>query len=176
MPLTANLLPSTVPPTSFATPFDRATSFAENQAFTASGAINNHNTQIDLGGVAQSPSAGLGSGVGRVSGIWCVNVSTMDFASLDETYRLFLLASNDVAWGNGNVDLLAFHDFASVTAGRIIPTLMGQSLAAPTQLRIPFINLKQGLLYRYLRCNIVITGSTPQATLTSWLSFSREMM
>jgi hypothetical protein len=110
------------------------------------------------------------SGVGRKEGIWVINGTAIDFSSGDETYRLHLLGSNDVAFGNGNVDLLAFQDFAAASAGRIIATLLGASLAAPSVCYVPFVNLKQKLLYRYARCRLVAGGATPSITLSTWLS------
>jgi hypothetical protein len=172
MPLTAGNLPSQ-PPT-YATPFDIATAFANNQTLTVTGDLG-PNTQLDIGGPVPLPG-GVGSGAGRTDGIWVINITAMDFASADESYRFHLLGSNDVAFGNGNVDLLGFHDFAAASAGRIIPTLMGASLAAPTRVYVPFVTVRQGLVYRYLRCRAVIAGTTPSLTLSSWLSFSNELM
>jgi hypothetical protein len=176
MPLTGTTLPSSVPPSQYATSFDRTMAFAENQTRIATGFLDNINAQIDIGAAAALPSgAGIGSGVGRMDGFWTTQVSVMDFSNGDEFYRLFLLGSNDVAFGNGNVDLLAMHDFAAASAGRIVTPLMGASLAAPTRIYVPFNNLRQGLLYRYLRCQVVIGGTTPSITLTTWLSKAREL-
>jgi hypothetical protein len=174
MPLTAGNLPSQ--PTFYATPFDRALAFCDAQALNATGDLNNINAQLDLGGFAPTPVGGVGSGAGRNDGVWILNINAMDLASGDETYRFHLLASNDSAFGNGNVDLLAFHDFAAASAGRIIPTLMGPSLAAPTRVYVPFTTLRQGLVYRYVKARLIAGGTTPSITLTSWLSFARELM
>jgi hypothetical protein len=175
MPLTAGNLPSQ--PTFYATPFDRALAFCDAQVLTATNYLDNISQTIDLGGYAPTPVGGIGSGAGRNDGVWVLNVSAMDFASADETCRFHLLGSNDVAFGNGNVDLLAFHDFAAASAGRIIGTgLMGASLPAPTRVYVPFTTLRQGLVYRYVRARLVAGGTTPSITLTSWLSFANERM
>src|SRR6266508_1857009 len=175
MPLTAGALPSQAP--TFAVPVDRATMFCDGQTLTATGDLNNVNAQLDIGGVAPLAGFGVGSGAGRHQGMLVLNITAMDFSSGDETYRFHLLASNDSAFGNGNVDLLGFHDFAAASAGRIIATLMGASLAAAGaagRVYVPFVNLRQGLAYRYLRCRAVIGGTTPSVTLTSWLSFTDQ--
>jgi hypothetical protein len=174
MPLAGANLPSQVP--NFAVPIDRATMFSDGQVLTATADLSNINSQLDFGGQAPLAGFGVGSGVGRTSGMWVLNITAMDFSSADESYRFALLGSNDVNFGNGNVDLLAFHDFAAASAGRIIATLLGPSLAAPTRIYRPFVNLSQGLVYRYLRCRVVIGGTTPSVTVTSWLSFARELM
>jgi hypothetical protein len=149
--------------------------FADGQTLTATGDLNNVNSQLDIGGVVNLPS-GIGSGAGRTSGMLVLNVTAMDLSSGDESYKFALLGSNDVLFQNGNVDLLAFHDFAAASAGRVIATLLGPSLPAPTRVYAPFVNLRQNLVYRYLRCRVVIGGTTPSITVTSWLSFARELM
>ena len=172
MPLTAGALPSQAP--TFAVPVDRATMFCDGQTLAVTGDLNNVNTQLDIGGVAPLAGFAVGSGAGRHQGMWVINVTAMDLSSADESYKFALLGSNDVAFGNGNVDLLAFHDFAAASAGRVIATLLGPSLAAPTRIYAPFVNLRQGLVYRYLRARVVIAGTTPSITVTSWLSFTDQ--
>lgn len=160
MPLTANTLPSIVPDVVAA--FDAATSFASAQTLTATGYMGSP-TQVDLG-------------QGRMDGLWSVDITNIDISSGDETYRFHLMGSNDVNWANGNVELLAFHDIAAATAGRLVPTILGASPAIPatglsgTILRIPFMNLMQRIVYRYVRGYLVIGGTTPTVTFTSWLS------
>lgn len=169
MALTANTIPSQVP--FYATPYDAQNAFTAAQTLVATGYLNNLNSgQIDLGGA--NPS----SGAGRTEGMWCIDVTAIDFASADETYKLHLFGSNDVAFGNGNVELLAFHDLAAVTAGRQVATILGASPAIPptniagTIFQFPFTNLMQRIVYRYLRAYAVIGGTTPTITLTSWIS------
>jgi hypothetical protein len=169
MPLTANTIPSQVP--LYATSYDAQTAFTAAQTLTATGYLNNLNSgQIDLGGA--NPS----SGSGRTEGMWCMDITAVDFASADETYKLHLFGSNDVAFGNGNVELLAFHDFAAATAGRQVATILGPTPTIPptgiagTILQIPFTNLMQRIVYRYLRAYAVIGGTTPSITITSWIS------
>jgi hypothetical protein len=163
MPLTANAMPTQVP--DYAAPFDAQLLLASAQTLTATGFMGSPN-QLDLGG--SSPV----SGAGRVEGLWNIHFTAIDFASNDESYRFFLLGSNDVAFGNGNVELLALHDFAAVSAGRQIATLLGATPAglAGTILRIPFTNLMQRIVYRFIRGHVVIGGTTPSVTFTSWLS------
>jgi hypothetical protein len=176
MPLTINALPSQVPPSQFAAPFDAQTSFMTTPtAFTATGFVGS--VTLDLGGVVNLPS-GVGSGAGRTAGLWCVNITAIDFAQADESYKLALLGSNDAAFGNGNVDMLAFRDFAAASAGRQIPTLLGPSLAvAPFTEFIPFVNLRQArLIYRYARLHLTVGGTTPSITLLSWLSLGAEQL
>jgi hypothetical protein len=171
MPLTANTIPSQVP--FYATPYDAQNAFTSAQTLTATGYLNNLNSgQVDFGGA--NPS----SGAGRTGGMWCMDITAIDFTSNDESYKFNLVGSNDVAFGNGNVELLAFHDFAAVTAGRQVATIFGPTPTIPptgaagTILQIPFTNLMQRIVYRYARCYLVAAGTTPSVTVTSWLSFS----
>lgn len=169
MALTANTIPSQVP--FYATPFDAQLAFTSAQVIAATGYLNNLNSgQIDLG--SSNPS----SGAGRTDGMWVIAVSAIDFSSVDETYKFHLFGSNDVAFGNGNVELLAFHDLAAVTAGRQVATILGATPAIPptglagTFFKLPFTNLMQRIVYRYLRSYVVISGTTPTVTVTSWVS------
>src|SRR5207237_660095 len=123
----------------YALPFDAQNllSTAGGQTLTATNYMGAP-TQIDLGGSAPA------SGAGRTDGIMSVLITAIDVSSADESYRFFLLGSNDVAWANGNVEQLAMQDISAVTAGRIIPTILGASPAIPPTsragryLRIPF--------------------------------------
>src|SRR6266511_1976090 len=156
MPLSANPIPSMVPPSQFAAPFDAQAAFVLTPtAFTATGFGGS--VTLDLGGLVNLPR-GIGSGAGRKTGLWCLQVAAIDLASGDESYKLALLGSNDAAFGNGNVDLLAFTDFAAASAGRQIPTLLGASLSTvPFIQYMPFVNLKQGrLIYRYARLHLTV--------------------
>jgi hypothetical protein len=169
MPLTANALPSQIP--SWATPYDSQAAFCSAQTIAVTGYLNNLNSgQIDLGATS-APALGSVSSAGRYVSSWILNVTAMDLSSVDETYRFFLLGSNDIAFGNGNVELLAAHDFAAATAGRFIPTLMGASPSnVPWTQVIPFTNLMQKITYRFLRAQVVITGTTPSVTVMSWVT------
>lgn len=169
MALTANLIPSQV--TTFPCPFDAQLAFCSAQQLTATGYFNNLNSgQIDLGGGAPVSAAG------RTDGIWNILISLIDFTTTDETYKLHLFGSQDVAFGNGNVELLAFHDFAALAANRQVATILGATPAIPPTnlagalIQIPFTNLMQRIYYRYLRMYLVAGGTTPILTLTSWIS------
>jgi hypothetical protein len=171
MPLTANAIPSQVP--LYATPFDALNAFTSAQTIAVTGYLNNLNSGLlDLGGA--NPS----SGAGRTEGMWCLDITNVDVSSGNETYAFYLFGSNDVAFGNGNVELLAAHDIAAASAGRLVATILGPSPAIPptglagTLFQIPFTNLMQRIVYRYLKCYVVIGGTTPTITVTSWISKS----
>jgi len=168
MPLTANALPSTVP--SFALPYDSQAAFANAQVITSTGYLNNINSgQIDLGATG-SPSSGSISSAGRYVSTWALNITNLALLT-NETYQFSLFGSNDVTFGNGNVELLAMHDFATVTAGRFIPTLLGASpVNTPFTQVVPFTNLMQKIVYRYLRARVTISGGAPTVTVTSWVT------
>jgi len=169
MALTANLIPSQV--TTFPCPYDALLAFCSAQALTATGYFNNLNSgQIDLGGGSPVSAAG------RTDFVWSMDITAIDVSSGDESYKVHLFGSNDVAFGNGNVELLAFHDFAAVTAGRQVATILGATPTIPptglggTIVQLPATNLMQRIYYRYLRMYLVAAGTTPSITLTSWIS------
>lgn len=167
MALTALTIPSQFQV--YPSPLDAAMEFTTGETLTAT-AYMGSSAQLDLGGANPAAAAG------RHEGIWNILISAIDMSSNDETYRFNLMGSNDAAWGNGNVELLAFHDLAAVTAGRIVATILGATPAIPptgltgTQLQILFSNMRQRILYRYLRGYIVIGGTTPSITYRSWIS------
>lgn len=169
MALTALAIPSQV--TTFPCPFDAQLAFTDTQTLTATGYLNNLNSgQIDLGG-AKPVSA-----VGRTDFIWSTDITTIDVSSGDETYQLVLLGSNDVAFGNGNVEQLGFYDIAAASSGRVIATLLGATPTIPPTglagmlIQRPATNLSLRIYYRYLRCRAIIGGTTPNIILTSWIS------
>lgn len=169
MALTPNTIPSQV--TTFPCPYDAMTAFCNAQQLTATGYFNNLNSgQIDLGGPSPVSAAG------RTDFIWNIDISVMDFTTTDETYKLCLFGSNDAAFGNGNVELLAFHDFAALAANRQVATILGATPTIPpvnlagTIVQMPATNLMQRIYYRYLRMYGVLGGTTPIVTATSWIS------
>jgi hypothetical protein len=177
MPLTANAIPSQVP--TISCPFDVANAFGPQQTLTGVGyfQLSGSPAQLDLGGAGPFVGASV-SAAGLTRGMWVLNITAIDFSSNDESYKFNLLGSNDVAFGNGNVELLAMHDFAAVTAGRQIPTILGASPTIPPAghggvlVYVPWMNFMQRICYRYLRCYLVVGGTTPSVTVTSWITSS----
>jgi hypothetical protein len=168
MALTANAIPSQVG--YFPCPYDAQLAFCSAQSITATGYFNNLNSgQLDLGGASPVSAAG------RTDFIWNIDISVLDETTTDETYKIALLGSNDVAFGNGNVELLAFHDFG-LAANRVIATILGTTPVVPptglggTLIQIPATNLMQRIYYRYLRMYGVLSGTTPIFTCTAWIS------
>lgn len=169
MALTANTIPSQIG--TFPCPWDALTAFTSAQTITATGYLNNLNSGIiDLGGPNPVSAAG------RTEGIWNLDISAIDFTSGNETYQLCLFGSNDAAFGNGNVELLEFYDFAAASAGRVVATILGASptvpptgLAGMLQQR-PFTNQSCRIIYRYLKCYAQLGGTTPSITVSSWIS------
>lgn len=163
MPLTQlSPLPSWMPEKNV--PLDVMTAFAvSTQTLTASGYVNSNQAQIDLG-------------VGLWEGRLALELSSLDLSSADETYRLFLLASNDQAFGNGNVEILASQDFAAASAGRLLPTVAPASNSVPsagrpsTRFVVPVTNKRGDFLFRYLQLYALIGGTTPSISLRAWLA------
>jgi hypothetical protein len=161
MPLTNNTLPS-IPP-EWIVPLDANMQFCSAQNLVASGFLTNVNTFLDVG-------------PGRFEGHLALDITVMDLSSVDETYRFFLLGSNDSAFGNGNCDILCCRDFAAATAGRLIPTLVAPTSAVPSTGRagslivLPFTNFIQGFVFRYLKLDVIIGGTTPSVTTTAWVA------
>jgi len=169
MALTANAIPSQVQ--TFPGAYDAQLAFTAAQVITATGYLNNLNSgQIDLGG------ANPVSAAGRTDFIWNMLITAANFGTADESYTFRLLGSNDVAFGNGNVELLAMHDIAATAALRNLTAILGATPTIPptgragTFLQLPATNLMQGILYRYLRAHMVAVGTGPSVTISSWIT------
>lgn len=169
MALTPLAIPSQI--TTFPCPFDAMTAFTDTQTITATGYLNNLNSgQIDLGG-AKPVSA-----VGRVDGIWNMDITAANFGTADESYTFRLLGSNDVAFGNGNVELLAQYDIAATAALRNLANILGATPTIPPTnlagmlIQKPFTNLSCRIYYRFVRAHMVAVGTGPSVTVTSWIS------
>ncbi|MCK1718868.1 hypothetical protein [Bradyrhizobium sp. 141] len=161
MALTNNTLPSIVP--EFTLPLDNLTQFCSAQTITATGYFNDENAVVTLG-------------EGRFTGMLALDITALDVASGDETYKICLFGSNDNAFGNGNVDMLAFHDFAAASAGRQVATILAPSPTIPPTGRagsiiaIPFTNVMQGFVYKYAKLYGVLGGTSPSITMTAWIT------
>lgn len=161
MAITANTLPS-VPP-DFPLPLDENLLFAQAQTLTATGYINNVTAQLTI-----NP--------GRLTGFLAVDITAIDVSSGNEAYSIYLFGSNDVNWGNGNVENLGGFDMAAASAGRVVPTILGISPTIPPVGRggwvraFPFTNYTGGgFVFQYLRCYLVAGGTTPSITLSAWI-------
>ena len=165
MPLTNNALPSVLP--SRPVPYDANTAFAKAQVMAATGYANNVNLQVSVG-------------PGRIEGYWVTDISNMKVSAGNESYNFFLLGSNDAAFGNGNVDLIAAHDFNAAAAARLVPTITPANGASPLtgqgadRYVIPYSNLMGKFLFQYLQLQVVIAGTAPTVTFTSWITYDTE--
>jgi hypothetical protein len=170
MALTPNLIPSQV--ATFPCPYDATLAFCSAQNIGgASGFVaGNVNATLDLGGAAPVAAAG------RTDFIWTTDITSLNFGTADESYTLRLIGSNDVAFGNGNCELLAMHDFAATAALRNLTAVLGATPTIPptnlggTIIQMAVTNLMQRIYYRYLKLHMVVVGTGPAFTATSWIS------
>ncbi|MET3299687.1 hypothetical protein ABIE86_005181 [Bradyrhizobium diazoefficiens] len=163
MPLTANALP--VQPPSVSVPFDAALDLSAGvQTMTATGLM-----------AASSPTD---IGAGMMHGLMVLDISNLKVSATDESYKFALLGSNDAAFANGNVELLAFHDFGV----RQFSPLLGATPAIPptglagSLIYLPFSNLMQRIVYRYARGYVAIAGTAPTVTFRSWIAPKRMVV
>jgi hypothetical protein len=161
MPLSQPILPF-IPP-DWDVPFDVATAFANGQVIAATGFVNAIQQQVDIG-------------AGRWIGKWNIDLSVLKLSALDESYRFFLLGSNNPLFAATDVEVLATQDFAAVAAGRLFPTLQPGSNVVPTAGRsssrftIPVTNQRGIFTFRYLQMQAVLAGTAPTCTVASWLA------
>jgi hypothetical protein len=132
------------------------------QTITATGYLNNVNANVVIG-------------AGRVGFFTVVDLTAESGTS--PFFQFHVFASNDVAFGNGNVEDLYEFDYAPNTAQRLVTTIVGASIAVPDPARAgslifkPGWNFGQGMItYQYLRLYVVIGGTTPSITVTAWFA------
>lgn len=161
MALTANTLPAVAPLPPL--PVDASLQFTSAQTITATGYLNNVNSgQLNIGG-------------GRLGFFVAVDLTAESGTS--PSFQFHLFGSNDVNFGNGNVEDLMEFDYATASAQRLVTTIVGASIAVPDPGRAgsliikPAWNLGQGMIvYQYLRLYVVIAGTTPSITVSAWIS------
>ena len=160
MALTKNPLP-TIAPTR-ALPVDMLSAFSLAQVIAASGYLQNANLQVS-------------AGPGRMEGYWVIDILSANMGTGDEFYQFFLLGSNDIAFGNGNVESLAAHDVGAAASVRALPTICAATPTIPdpglnsTRHVIPFQNQMGSYVFNYLQCYVKMGGTGPTITCSSWL-------
>ena len=151
------------PPSKVGT-FDVTTCFATNgeaQTLTATGYLGN-GLQLDVG-------------PGLFEGYWIIDFTARKQSTGDESYTFYLLGSNDPNFANGNVEILDAQNFGGA---RSIAAIPGASPALPVPVTgsgevnyDPVLNMKSGIVYRYIRCYLVVAGTAPSVTVNSWLTY-----
>lgn len=119
----------------------------------------------------------LGYGVAEYQ--WALSISAIDVASTDEVYKLALIGSNDVAFGNGNCELLAYHEYAAAASARVVANKLAPVAATGVVVpdpgsagswdTFPFYNYRNGMNFRYVSLYAVLSGTTPSITFISWI-------
>lgn len=152
------------PPTKVGT-FDAATCFTGGttpQVFTAAGYFQ-----------ASGAPVTLDVGPGLFDGYWVIDFTSRKQTGTEE-YTVYLLGSNDPAFGAGNTEMLSVQDFGAVR-NAVAPSFntCGASPAVTSgeMNYIPVLNFKSGIVYRYIRAGIDVNGTTPSATVNSWLTY-----
>ena len=152
------------PPTKVGT-FDAANCFTGGltpQTFTASGYFT-----------AAGQPVQLDVGPGLFDGYWIIDFTNRKQTGTEE-YTVYLLGSNDPAFGSGNVEMLSVQDFGAAR-NAVAPSgvVCGASPAVTSGETdyIAVLNFKSGIVYRYIRAWIDVNGTTPSATVNSWLTY-----
>ena len=105
-----------------------------------------------------------------------LDTTALFVTSADEFYQFYLMGSNDVAFGNGNVELLCAWDFGSASSNRMVTTILGATPTIPPTTRAgamlakPFTNMTYDrYVFRYLKLYLVTGGTTPSITCSAWI-------
>lgn len=104
----------------------------------------------------------LDIGAGLFDADWIIDVGAIKTSAADEKYGFILEGSNVAAMSSGIVQLAAYAG-GNVTAPVTVVTTTGRIL-------VPFRNEQDGVLYRYVRINTTIAGTSPTTTFISWIA------
>ncbi len=125
-------------------------------------------TADDAGQVGGSDQiVDLGTGVTR--GDMQVDVSAIDVAGGDELYHVILEGSNSPTFASGVVPLavLTLGDAAVMIGG-------GDTDGGPGRYIVPFRNERDGVVYRYVRLFLDVTGASASLTFAARLGRSHR--
>lgn len=132
-----------------AVPMDKETTFVEDLVAAAS--------------VATVGAKILAVGAGRQDMTWVVDVAALDIASADEKYT-FLLQGSNTSDFSGTKENLAVIELgaAAVRDGGARASVIGRYMAGVWNDIVGD--------WKYVRVNLIIAGTTPSITFSSWLS------
>jgi hypothetical protein len=112
---------------------------------------------------ATAASSILDKGAARWDGRVIVDVSALDVANGDEAYELRVQLSNSSSFASGIQTVGAFKFGDSSVTGGSADTVVGRyELGVSTEFN--------GTIYRYIRINAVIAGTTPSINYVAFLA------
>jgi hypothetical protein len=117
--------------------------------------------------------AQLDVGPGIFDGYWVIDWASRKQTGTEE-YTVYLLGSNDPAFGAGNIEMLSVQDYGATRAA-VQPSGVtcgaSPAVAGGETDYVPVLNFKSGIVYRYIRCWIDVVGTGPSASVNSWLTY-----
>lgn len=138
--------------------FDRNMAFAEDLTLAASDVVAFSGTDVELD-----------LGDGYFEGALVIDITSLETASSDEAYNFILEGCNTSGFGSGNIEQLCSkrieHASSSGTPGRQnITHTAGRYI-------IPFHNMMDDVMYRYLNLNVIIGGTVATGvTFSAWVA------
>lgn len=156
-------------------PNDRTYSFDANSvlsdnaaAYTVSGYMqaSGADALLDLGGnQGTSPLQQA-----RIDAVAIFDVTAIKTSSGNESYKLLVVGSNDPNFGAGNVTCLAAVELGAVGGADVV-----NGLADPIgRVEVGFCTQKCQTLYEFIKCYLVIGGTTPTISISSFVAVLGE--
>lgn len=161
--------------------FDANAVLSDNAAaYTASGyaQVNGADALVDLGGnqgvTITLPSIDDVSTITpqqpRIDAYCIVDVTAIDIASGNETYKIMLMLSNDPAFGSGtavNAAMIEVGKGASLDGLNMKDSVIGRY-------ELGFTNNVAGAIYQYAKLYLVLGGTTPSINISSFIAVTPE--
>lgn len=101
----------------------------------------------------------VGDGVVLAEGVFDVNA--IDVTTGDESYMCKIEGSNSSTFASGVVTLAILQLGGATAAAAIGPESAASALTGGKRFLLPFWNVKYGLVFRYLRANFILAGTSP---------------
>lgn len=111
----------------------------------------------------------------RMDGVVVIDVTAFDATTTDEAARLLLLGSNDPAFGNGSIQVLAEIELAGGVLSVLGPGAAGVTKTATVgRYELPFCSEQNSVKYEYVKMFNVLSGTTPSISYSAFIAVLPE--
>lgn len=135
----------------------------------------NQNNTVTLPSIADVSS--ITPQQARIDAMCVVDVTAIDIASGNETYKIFVVGSNDPAFGVGKVVCLG--GGMELGKGTSLDIPNGADAGSPpavggSRYEMPFCNEQNNVKYQYIKLYVAMGGTTPSMTYKAFVAVLPE--
>lgn len=154
-------------------PNDRTYNFDANNVLSDNAAAYTANGYLQAGGANAILDLGGNQGTSpvqqaRIDAMCIFDVTAIDVASTNERYRLLILVSNDPAMANSHcAAALELGDGPTGTPATQEDSVIGRY-------EVGFTNQVAGTIYEYVAVYLIVAGTTPSISISSFIAVLPE--